>query len=181
VRVLTEDGPSPAAVDDPDAAETAILALYRSDFDRFVRAAALIAGSMAMAEDAVQDAFVRVMVNRSRLRNVDRTYHYVHRTVVNEVRQRLRRQATADRYATWLGRRHESQTEAPDVVEAVYAVELLQTLSRREREVLVLRYYLDFSERDTAAALGIAIGTVKSHASRALARLGDTVRRESNG
>ena len=47
----------------------------------------------------------------------------------------------------------------------------VRTLPRRQREVLVLRYWSDLSEADIAATLGVAVGTVKSNASRGLARL----------
>ena len=53
----------------------------------------------------------------------------------------------------------------------------LRALPRRQREVVALRYLDDFSEQDTAAALAIDIGTVKSHASRGLSRLRTTVER----
>jgi RNA polymerase sigma factor (sigma-70 family) len=53
----------------------------------------------------------------------------------------------------------------------------LRALPRRQREVVALRFLGDFSERATAAALGLSVGTVKSHASRGLARLRTTVER----
>jgi RNA polymerase sigma factor (sigma-70 family) len=96
----------------------------------------------------------------------------VRRAVVNRSRSVLRRRRTADRY-TW-----PDAPEAPGADSSVLASEehqrlrrALSQLPRRQREVIVLRYWADLSEAQIAETLGISTGTVKSTASRGLRAL----------
>jgi RNA polymerase sigma-70 factor (sigma-E family) len=142
--------------------------LYRAHLPGATRLAYLLTGDRAAAEDVAQDAFLRAASRLGGLRDDDAFGAYLHRAVVNGVRNRARRLK--------LERRHASAAtpapyDLPDVAtrDALYAA--LLRLTHRQRAALVLRFYLDLSEADTAARLGCRPGTVKSTVSRGLAAL----------
>ena len=145
------------------------------DYQEFVRSrsAALtrlafwMSGNWHDAEEVVQDALVKAYVRWPVEEHPDA---YVRRIVVNGCRRRFR-----------MRRREALVAELPDTLElaggaeAVFARRALLTalasLSGRQRAVVVLRYRLDKPEAEVAAVLGCSVGTVKSQASKALARL----------
>jgi RNA polymerase sigma-70 factor (ECF subfamily) len=145
------------------------------------RTAYLIAGSAADAEDAAQTGFVKGWRALGRFRAGAPFRPWILQIVANEARNRRRsagrRAALAVRAA-----REPSGDAVPSpeasVVAAEERAELLAALDRLpddHRIVLALRYLLDLSEEETAAALDVALGTVKSRTSRALARLREEV------
>ena len=156
-------------------------ALVRRYQDVALRTAYLVAPE-ADAADAVQDAFVKAYAALPRFRDGEPIKPWLLRIVVNEGRNRRR---SADR-RSGLARRAAS-VEPRDAVAAspeaeVLAVEtrdlLFAALGRlrdEDREVIGARYLLDLSEAETAEAIGIRRGTVKSRTSRALARLRDAM------
>ena len=132
------------------------------------RAAYRVTGDAAAAEDAASEALVRAGLRWRRLR--DRALPWVVRVATNLAIDQTRRRAR-EHQAGQAGR-----AELPaDGIESVQAsVDLhraLKALPKRQREVVVLRYFGDLSEREIAAELGLAPGSVKSHASRGLAAL----------
>ena len=143
-----------------------------ADFEEFVvarrdallRTAYLLTGNHHDAEDLVQSALIKVVPKWARIK--DRPEGYVRQVLVRESVSR------------WRGRRWREvatdvvpETMHDDGTDRVALLEDLRRLSPRQRAVLVLRYFDDLTEADTAAALGISVGTVKSHARDALARL----------
>jgi RNA polymerase sigma-70 factor (sigma-E family) len=152
-------------------ADVAFDELYRAQWHGMVRLAMFLVDDVESAKDCVQDAFVGLY--RRPLRNSDAQLAYLHRSVVNAARSMLRRRGTA--------RRHlrsaqvdllETSDEAMIVgTEHAALMSELGRLPQRQREVLVLRYWLGLPEAEIAAALGIRPGTVKSAASRALSTL----------
>jgi len=147
-------------------------AVYRTERLGMVRLATFLVDDRHQAEDLVQDAFAGLHANWHRLRDEQSAVAYVRRAVVNRSRSLLRRRRTADRY-TW-----PDAPEAPGADSSVLASEehvrlrrALSTLPRRQREVIVLRYWADLSEIQIAETLGISTGTVKSTASRGLRAL----------
>lgn len=143
-----------------------------ADFEAFVlarrgallRTAYLLTGDHHDAEDLVQSALIKVVPKWARIKDGPEPY----------VRQVLARESVR----RWRGRRW--REVATDVMpEAIHhdstdrtaLLEDLRSLSPRQRAVLVLRYFDDLTEADTAAALGISVGTVKSHARDAMVRL----------
>jgi RNA polymerase sigma-70 factor (sigma-E family) len=159
----------PAAVGEPEPLER----LFDEHYGSLVGLARLLLDDGDAAEEVVQEAFARLAVGRSRLRDPDRAPAYLRSTVVNLARGRLRRRAVA--------RRHPEPAPVPVGGADEFAVradarrrvlDAVRSLPRRQREVLVLRYYLDLSEREIADSLGISAGSVKTHASRGLAALG---------
>lgn len=136
---------------------------------RLLRTAWLLTGDASRAEDAAQEALVRLYVVWPRVRR-DEPEAYCHRILRNHV------------VSTWRRERHLVLVEeVRDTVDRAVATDVsgarldlvraLQLLPSREREVVVLRHYADLSERTVAELLGVSVGTVKSSSSRGLERL----------
>src|SRR6266508_2710038 len=138
--------------------------LYREEARS--RLAALLVDDVGTAEEIVQDAFV--LVHR-RWDHVERPEQYLRKAVVNLARSRVRRRMVARRHPPL----REPDVPAADELTSDHheVIDALRALPRRQREVLVLRYYLDQSEQEIAATLGISTGSVKTHAHRGLAAL----------
>ncbi|MFB3739121.1 MAG: SigE family RNA polymerase sigma factor [Candidatus Velamenicoccus archaeovorus] len=149
--------------------------LYRSHASDAMRLAYLLTGDRTLAEDLVQDAFVKVFGRFHDLRNRDAFWWYLRRTLVNLSRSYFRRRRVE---RTWLARQHPEDvpSRASDVVERERMRQALMTLRPEQRAAVVLRYYEDLSEAATAEVLGVALGTVKSMVSRAMDRLRDELR-----
>jgi RNA polymerase sigma-70 factor (sigma-E family) len=156
------------------SADEAIEQLYAAHWRRLVRLSVLLVRDTGTAEEVVQDAFVAVHARWSRLGEPDRALAYLRQAVVNRSRSALRHRAVAARYAAREGRPpDEPPADQPALVSDRRAAVLdaMRGLPQRQREVLALRYYLDLSEAEIAATLGISRGAVKSHASRGAAAL----------
>ncbi len=158
---------------DPD---TAVEELYAAHYRQLVRLSVLLVRDVPSAEEVVQDAFVAMHGRWSRLREPDKALAYLRQAVVNRSRSVLRHRGVRDRYAATYESPH--LVPHPGADEAALSadrrarvLDALRELPTRQREVLALRYYLDLSEADIAATLGISRGAVKSHASRGAAAL----------
>jgi len=145
------------------------------------RTAFVIAGDAADAEEAAQDAFVKAHRALGRFRRGEPFRPWLLTIVANEARNR--RRTRGRRAGLALRAAAEPQATAEDPEEAALATErrerLLTAVERLrddDRDILACRYFLELSEDETAAALGIARGTVKSRAHRALARLQEDLR-----
>jgi len=153
-------------------ADQVVAHLYRQHWSRLVRLATLLTRDASMAEEIVQDAFVSLHRRWPCLSERAAAHAYLRTSVVNGSRSALRHRGVEERY-----RQPGPPEPAGPEEHAVRSTEdarvmaALRTLSRRQQEVLVLRYYGDYSEQDIAAALGLSKGAVKSHAHRALAAL----------
>jgi RNA polymerase sigma-70 factor (sigma-E family) len=171
-------GPPSAPVatrQEPDGPRT-LEDLYRDHRMRFVRLAVLLVDDPATAEDVVQEAFTGLYRHWGRLRDENAALGYLRTAVVNGSRSVLRRRRTAREYIpphTADARSAESLAMLSAEHQAV--VSALGQLPRRQREVLVLRYYGGLSEAEIAEATGISRGTVKSTASRGLEAIGKLV------
>lgn len=153
--------------------EEPLATLYAAHYRSLVRLAALLLDDLAACEDVVQEAYVRM--HGRRLDDPHRALAYLRQTVVNLARSALRRRLVARRLAP-PPERHTVDDAAYATVERDALVRALRTLPRREREALVLRYFGDLSEAQTAEAMGCAVGSVKGYTSRGLARLGTTMK-----
>ena len=146
--------------------------VYRERRTDLVRAAVLLLGDQASAEEAVQEAFASMYRALPRLRDETAAPGYVYRSVLNECRSQLRKRDLASRRPVALA---EDVAPADAAVLAgerrAVVVEALRRLPQRQRECLVLRWYLDLGERDIADALGISGGSVKTHLHRGMAAL----------
>jgi RNA polymerase sigma-70 factor (sigma-E family) len=158
----------------PDAAPTpgaplTISDLYRDHRMRMIRLAVLLVDDPSTAEDVVQEAFAGLHRHWAGLRDEAAAVGYLRTAVVNGSRSVLRRRRTARDYVP----PHQVNARSAESLAMLSAehqsvVDALATLPRRQREVLVLRYYGGLSEAEIAEATGISRGTVKSTASRAL-------------
>ena len=166
-----------AVVDRPWAGPTdAVASLFRAHHRRLVGLASLLCDDRATAEDVVQEAFAGLYRHWRRLRDPHNAVAYLNKAVVNGSRNQLLRRRRAAASMLRLVPQAEALTSAEhDVMthaETDRLRQAIRALPRRQRQVLVLRYYLDQSEAEIAATLDIAPGSVKRHASRGLAALG---------
>jgi RNA polymerase sigma-70 factor (sigma-E family) len=155
--------------------DTAVSELFLAHHARLVVFARMIVGDVGTAEDVVQDAFAALYRRWPWLRDKGAAASYLQAAVANGARSKLRRRRRAPE--TVLDEADEPTTDAAD--EAVVSNDTNRALAAclaelpvRQRQVVVLRYYLDQSEAEIAETLSISKGSVKKHASRALATLG---------
>lgn len=145
-------------------------ALFAAHYRRLLALAVLVTDDPATAEDLVQEAFARL--HGRTLADPDRAVAYLRATVLNLSRSRLRRLRTARKHVR---PDDEALPSAEDTVilraDQRDVLDALRTLSPRQRQALVLRYWADMSEAEVAAAMGLSPGAVKSHTSRGLAAL----------
>lgn len=135
-----------------------------------VQAAILLTGDPGHAEDLAQTALVRVFGSWSRVRAADDMDAYTMRILINQNKNRFRRRRVVeDLTAAPPDRGGGDSTARSD--QRADLVAALASLPKRQREVVVLRYWEDYSEAQTARILGCSVGTVKSQASKALAKL----------
>lgn len=151
------------------ADEDEAVALYAAHRLRQVRLVVLLVDDLHTAEDVVQDAFAAFLTRRAGLVDQQKALAYLHTSVLNGARDKLRRRRVARAYVP----PHEVPGDgtadgallAEDHREVIAA---LRQLAPRQREVLVLRYWSGLSEAEIAETLGVSRGAVKSTASRAL-------------
>ena len=151
-------------------------------YARLVAGVALIAGSRAAAEDAVQEALARAWERSDHGERIDSLPAWVTRVALNLAKSRLRRLRAEGRARERIAH---AAGAAPVSAEIRLDIErALAALPRRQREVTVLRYYLGLDVAETAATLEVSVGTVKTclhRARRALAAaLGETDPEETN-
>ncbi|MGH3505822.1 MAG: SigE family RNA polymerase sigma factor [Nocardioidaceae bacterium] len=168
----------------PGAATTGVVDVREQEkaaFDAFVRArlpellrfGRALTGSPEAAADLVQDALERTMLAWNRIEQQGDPEGYVRRVMVNR------------NISVWrkFGREHSTDVVYDRGVEdSHFDTDLWQALQRlpaRQRAVIALRYYEDMSEADIARTLGCSAGTVKSQASKAMAKLRELVPREA--
>jgi RNA polymerase sigma factor (sigma-70 family) len=158
-----------AAAGAADDAAASVAGLFRARYPEMVRLADLLGADDP--EDIAQEAFARLIRKHGVLRDPGSALAYVRAIVVNLVRNRHRHLRVV-RLRTPAGR-HEDSSEQAVILREEHREVLaaLAGLAPRTREALVLRYWLDLSEREMAEAMGISPGTVKSTVSRGLAAL----------
>lgn len=163
---------SPSAPPDVGVTE-----LYQAHAVGLVKLAIIMLGDRTAAEDVVQDAFFGLYRNWGRLVDPGKALAYVRGSVLNgcraAIRQRIRhrrRDRVAAAYVSGSAESAESAVLLGEEHRAVLAA--VRLLPDRQREALVLRFYLGVPEEETARAMGVSRGTVKSSTSRALAALG---------
>lgn len=133
------------------------------------RIAYLMCGDWYLAEDAVQNVFVKVHLSWHRIRRADNIDAYLRTTLVRVVIDARRRRWHRESPAEFLPDTAAPNLSAHDERDALVAA--LRQLPPRQRAVVVLRYWEDLSIAETAAALGCTEGTVKSQTSKGLAAL----------
>jgi RNA polymerase sigma-70 factor (sigma-E family) len=142
--------------------------LYELHAHEATRLAYLLTGDRALAEDLVQDAFVRLAGRFLDIRDPDGFSHYLRRTVVNLSNSWYRRRRVERAFLEREGASPRREAAAPDVAERDALWQKLRRLNAKQRAAIVLRFYSDLSEEQTADAMGVPRGTVKSLVSRGL-------------
>lgn len=143
--------------------------LYEQHAPGALRFAYLLTGDLDLANDLVQDAFVKLLTRPRILSREDAFDSYLRTTILNLTRSRWRRLALERRHQTALRvdpPRSEDQYEQRDAVKA-----RLLSLPERQRTAVVLRYLQDLSEAETAQAMNTSVASVKSLVQRAMATL----------
>jgi RNA polymerase sigma-70 factor (sigma-E family) len=154
------------AVDDTEFSE-----FFTSQYARLCWLGCALTGSAVQAEELAQEALVRIWWRWRLVGRPQDPASYVRRVLVNRHRSLLRRTAVEARS---LARRGPEDLALPAGDErAMVLWQAVQALPVRQRVVLVLRFYEDHTEAEVAQLLGLQVGTVKSRAHRALARLRD--------
>jgi RNA polymerase sigma-70 factor (sigma-E family) len=171
--VLDRPEPLHLASEARDSAEAAVAALYQANAVGLIRLAFVMLGDLESAEDVVQEAFCGLYRQWGRLRDAERATFYLRTSVLNGCRSALRRRIL---------RRRVLPDQPPAVVSAEAVVlsgeereEVFRAVGRlahRQREALVLRFYLDLSDDEIARVMGIRPSTVRSTMVRALDTLG---------
>jgi RNA polymerase sigma-70 factor (sigma-E family) len=175
-------GAAPDAAGAPDGrpdAAACVTALYQGHAVGLIRLAIVMLGDRVAAEDAVQDAFFGLYRHWDGLADPGKALSYLRSAVLNRCRNTLRQR-----------QRDTRRGDTPRTVESAEATVLvgeenarvlaaIRALPARQREALVLRFYLDLSQDETARLMGISTGTVKSATSRAVAALGRALKEES--
>jgi RNA polymerase sigma factor (sigma-70 family) len=131
----------------------------RREWPRLVGAMSLYTGSRDLAEDLAQETLARVCRDWNKVQRTDQPSAWAHRVAINLARSHWRRTATARRAHRRLDPASDDQ---PDAVNAIAVRDAVASLPPRQRAALVLRYFADFSVRDTATALRCPEGTVKT-------------------
>jgi RNA polymerase sigma-70 factor (sigma-E family) len=159
----------------PDwSAGEAVTGLYSTQYVALLRLATLLTHDRGLAEEIVQDTFVALHQRWSQLRDPDAGAAYLRSSVVNRCRSALRHRGVVERVAGRLRQRAYAPSAESLALDAGLYAEVLaavRALPSRQREALVLRYYLDLTEATTAEVMGVSTGAVKSHTARGLAAL----------
>lgn len=169
-----EDGAAPLAFADRAACaadrDTKLRELFTTHYTPTLRLAVLLGADDA--EDVVAEAFWQLYRRWQRLRNTDAALAYLRSVVVNLTRMRVRHLQVVRKHAEQIvdGLRS-AENEALLRDDQRVLVGALKQLPARQREALVLRYWLDLKECEIAAAMNISAGAVKSHTARGMATL----------
>jgi RNA polymerase sigma-70 factor (sigma-E family) len=160
----------------PRERSAAVTELFGAHYGHLVRTARLLVDDTETAEDVVMEAFTSLYRRWTAIRDPDDAYRYLRSSVLNGARSQLRRRRVI--------RLHQVDALSPEPEDAptqsdvavvgtnrATVVGLLRALPVRQRQVLVMRYFLDMSEREIADDLAISPGSVKTHASRGMAAL----------
>jgi RNA polymerase sigma-70 factor (sigma-E family) len=172
-RRRTQPGPQP-----PPEADALVTALYQAHALGLTRLAYLMLGERQAAEDVVQEAFAGLYRRWDKLSDPAKALPYVRASVLNACRSQLRRHGRAPALTAEAGLADASlpvvsaESSVLSAEQSRSVLRALRQLPPRQREVLVLRFYLDLSEPEIAAAMGIGPSTVRSTAHRALGALG---------
>jgi RNA polymerase sigma factor (sigma-70 family) len=138
---------------------------YRSTRSQVARAVAMTIGDLQLADEAVDEAMTRAYARWSHVSTLDNPGGWVYRVALNWSRSTLRRLRRPQRAPHGPTATDEYTASEPAIARA------LAQLGVEQRAVVVCRYLLGWSEEQTATALGIRPGTVKSRASRAIKQL----------
>jgi RNA polymerase sigma-70 factor (sigma-E family) len=163
----------------PGDAAAAVTALYREHAVGLIRLAHVMLGSRAAAEDVVQEAFCGLYRRWQHLSGADKALSYLRSSVLNGCRSALRRNAARDRQAARQPPLVPAESAVLPSEERRWVIDALRRLPDRQREALVLHFYLDLPDDQIASYMGISKSTVRSTTRRAIAALGIVLKETS--
>ena len=175
-RVGTQENAQVTETQDGRLAE-----LYLRHAGEAIRLAYMLTGDRLLAEDLVQDAFVKLAGRLVHLRDPGAFDAYLRRTVVNLANSHFRRKRVERAYLSRTAGEQQVVWNAPDTDRRDELWQELQRLPARQRTAIVLRIYEDLPEQRVAEILGCRPGTVRSLLSRGLAELRIDARSDSDG
>jgi RNA polymerase sigma factor (sigma-70 family) len=138
---------------------------------RLVGTLSLYCRDRYLAEELAQDVLVLVIGNWSRVRHMQSPSAWAHRVAINLANSYLRRRLAERRATRRLGSRPHPEHHGPDTPTAIAVRSAVAALPKRERAVVVLRFFADFSVREVSQLLALPEGTVKTLSARALRSL----------
>ncbi len=154
-----------------------VAAFLDNDYAKVVGAVALATGDRQRSEDAVQDALVKALTSGT---DPDNLRGWVTLVAINYVRQSWRRDNAQGRaYVRAVTFEDAADTESQEAVDAISMRAAIERLPERQRATLLLHYYEGLSVRETARALGVTAGTVKTQLSRARDALSNDFQKEA--
>jgi RNA polymerase sigma-70 factor (sigma-E family) len=159
-------------------AEQHVTALYQAHALSLARLALLMLGDADAAQDVVQDAFFGLYRRWDKLASGDAAPAYLRASVINGCRTLLRRRSRPSIH-TPAEPLESAEAALLHTEEQRALLAAIRRLPARQREALLLRYYLDMTEEQAARAMGVSRGTVKSSTSRAVAAVGRLLKEES--
>jgi RNA polymerase sigma-70 factor (sigma-E family) len=166
----TDHGRAARDLDNSDA-RTRFEAFFQAHHRDLARLAYLLSGDHDAADDLAAEALAEAWKRWDRVMRSDLPLAYVRRIVVNLAASRVRGLVRERRSWKLLGAAWSERTEAPDTAAGTDVRAALGRLPVRKRACVILRHYYGLSEKETAATLGISVGTVKSQTSRGVAEL----------
>ncbi|MQS13016.1 SigE family RNA polymerase sigma factor [Streptomyces kaniharaensis] len=154
-----------------DDASAEFHGFFERHYAELARFAHLLTGEADAADDLAADALLALWRRWDRLRAAEQPLAYARGVVANLARARIRSSVRERRRITMFWSHRSERIEGPDVAAVVDVRTALARLPFRKRACVVLRHAFDLSERDTALALGVSVGTVKSQTSKGMAEL----------
>jgi RNA polymerase sigma-70 factor (sigma-E family) len=155
----------------PDDASVEFHAFFQRHHAELSRLGYLLTGEADAADDLAADALIALWQRWDRLRQADHPLAYARGVVANLARERIRGAVRERRRIALFWSQRPQQAQDPDVAAVVDVRAALDRLPFRKRACVVLRHAFDLSEKDTALALGISVGAVKSQTSKGMAEL----------
>ncbi|MEV8099721.1 SigE family RNA polymerase sigma factor [Kitasatospora sp. NPDC085879] len=144
---------------------------FERHYAELARLAHLLTGEADAADDLAADAMVALWHRWDRVRGADHPVAYARGVVANLARGRVRSAVRERRRVLVFWSHRVERADGPDVASVLDVRAALARLPFRKRACVVLRHAMDLSEKETAAALGISVGTVKSQTSKGMAEL----------
>lgn len=151
--------------------EVGFAGFVRENTPALLRTAYLLTGNASQAEELVQDTLVRLYPKWDKVEAADAPLAYVRRSLSNAHINRMRRGAAREIAFEDVPERCDPHDTLSQLADRDQIWAALNHLSQRQRAALVLRFFEDLSDEQTAAALGCRVGTVRSLISRGLATL----------
>jgi RNA polymerase sigma-70 factor, ECF subfamily len=164
-------GPVHPTIDRRGESSAAVDRLFDEHYERLVRSLSVAAGSREVARDAVQHAFVKAHLDWRRIEHYDDPVGWIRRVALNQISDHHRGLGRSLRLLGRLPRPEGEDDQTLGVVDRVDVDQAIRRLPERQRFAVSLYYLEGLSVQETASAMGVSVGSVKTHLSRGRAAL----------